>query len=113
LPTKQKTNYAPLILTRSSKYLPYWRRLARPRCPYRYHCSTGPLIAEQSIQFKQFMTKLEIKGDLNILKGKLKQKTAKLTGGKLQCVEGMSEELLGRIQKHTSEAREAIKKAAR
>ena len=59
------------------------------------------------------MTKLEIKGDLNIIKGKLKQKGARLSGDKLQCVEGKSEELLGRIQKHTSETREAIKKAAR
>jgi len=59
------------------------------------------------------MTKLEIKGDLNIIKGKLKQKGARLSGDKLQCVEGKSEELLGQIQKQTSETREAIKKAAR
>jgi len=59
------------------------------------------------------MTKLEIKGDLNIIKGKLKQKRAKLTDDKLQCVEGKSEELLGQIQKHTSETREAIKKAVK
>jgi uncharacterized protein YjbJ (UPF0337 family) len=59
------------------------------------------------------MTRLEIKGDLNIIKGKLKQKQAKLTDDKLQGAEGKSEELLGRIQKHTSETREAIKKAAR
>lgn len=30
------------------------------------------------------MTKLEIKGDLNIIKGKLKQKQAKVTDNKLQ-----------------------------
>ncbi|HEY4951753.1 MAG TPA: CsbD family protein [Verrucomicrobiae bacterium] len=59
------------------------------------------------------MTKLEIKGDLNIIKGKLKQKGAKLTGDQLQCVEGKSEELFGRIQKHTSETREAVTKAVR
>jgi uncharacterized protein YjbJ (UPF0337 family) len=59
------------------------------------------------------MTKLEIKGDLHIINGKLKQKQAKLTDDKLQCAEGKSEELHGRIQKHTSEIREAIKKAAR
>jgi uncharacterized protein YjbJ (UPF0337 family) len=57
------------------------------------------------------MTKLEIKGDLNIIKGKLKQKQAKLTDDKLQGAEGKSEELLGQIQKHTSETREAIKRA--
>jgi uncharacterized protein YjbJ (UPF0337 family) len=58
------------------------------------------------------MTKLEIKGDLNIVKGKLKQKRAKLTGDKLQGAEGKSEELLGRIQKHTGEIREAVKESA-
>jgi uncharacterized protein YjbJ (UPF0337 family) len=57
------------------------------------------------------MTKLEIKGDLNIIKGKLKQKQARLTDNKLQGAEGKSEELLGRIQKHASKTREAIKKA--
>ena len=59
------------------------------------------------------MTKLEIKGDINIIKGKLKQKLAKLTDDKLQGAEGKSEELLGRIQKHTSETREAIKNATK
>ena len=57
------------------------------------------------------MTKLEIKGDLNIIKGKLKQKRSTLTNEKLQCAEGKSEELLGRIQKHASEIREAIKES--
>ena len=57
------------------------------------------------------MTALEIKGDINIVKGKLKQKRARLTGDKLQGAEGKSEELLGRIQKHTNETREAIKNA--
>jgi uncharacterized protein YjbJ (UPF0337 family) len=59
------------------------------------------------------MTKLEIKGDINIVKGKFKQKRAKLTGDKLQGAEGKSEELLGRIQKYTSETREAIKSAVK
>ena len=57
------------------------------------------------------MTALEIKGDINIIKGKLKQKRAKLTDDKIQGAVGKSEELLGRIQKHTSETREAFKKA--
>jgi uncharacterized protein YjbJ (UPF0337 family) len=59
------------------------------------------------------MTTLEIIGDLNIIKGKLKQQGAKLMDDKLQFIEGKSEELLGRIQKHTSEVREAIKKAVK
>lgn len=57
------------------------------------------------------MTKLEIKGDWNISKGKLKQKWAKLTDDDLQYVEGKTDELLGRIQKRTGESREAIEKA--
>ena len=57
------------------------------------------------------MNKLETKGDWNIIKGKLKQKWAKLTDDDLQFVEGKSEELLGRIQKRTGETREAVEKA--
>ena len=57
------------------------------------------------------MTKIEIKGDWNITKGKLKQKWAKLTDDDLQYVEGKSEEMLGRIQKRTGESREAVEKA--
>jgi uncharacterized protein YjbJ (UPF0337 family) len=43
------------------------------------------------------MTTLEVKGDWNITKGKLKQKWAKLTDSDLQYVEGTQEELVGRI----------------
>ena len=57
------------------------------------------------------MTTLEIKGDWNITKGKLKQKWAKLTDDDLQYVEGKQEELFGRIQKATGETREAVEKA--
>jgi uncharacterized protein YjbJ (UPF0337 family) len=57
------------------------------------------------------MNTLEIKGDWNITKGKLKQKWAKLTNDDLQWSEGKQEELLGRIQKRTGESREAIEKA--
>jgi len=57
------------------------------------------------------MTTLEIKGDWNITKGKLKQKWAKLTDDDLQYVDGKQEELLGRIQKRTGETREEIEKA--
>jgi uncharacterized protein YjbJ (UPF0337 family) len=57
------------------------------------------------------MTKLEIKGDWNISRGKLKQKWAKLTDNDLQYTEGKQEELVGRIQKLTGETREAVEKA--
>jgi uncharacterized protein YjbJ (UPF0337 family) len=59
------------------------------------------------------MTTLEIKGDWNIAKGKLKQKWASLTDDDLQYVEGQQDELLGRIQKRTGEAREAVEKAVK
>ena len=57
------------------------------------------------------MNKLEIKGDWNIITGKLKQKWAKLTDDDLQFAEGKSEELLGRIQKRTGATREVVEKA--
>jgi uncharacterized protein YjbJ (UPF0337 family) len=57
------------------------------------------------------MNKLELKGDWNITKGKLKQKWAKLTDDDLQYEEGKHDELLGRIQKRTGETREAVEKA--
>lgn len=57
------------------------------------------------------MNTLEIKGDWNITKGKLKQKWAKLTDNDLQYTAGKQEELVGRIQKSTGETREAVEKA--
>ena len=57
------------------------------------------------------MNTLEIRGDWNITKGKLKQRWAKLTDDDLQYVDGLHEELIGRIQKRTGESREAVEKA--
>ena len=54
------------------------------------------------------MTTLEIKGDWNITKGKLKQKWATLTDDDLQLIGGKQDELLGRIQKRTGQTREAV-----
>jgi uncharacterized protein YjbJ (UPF0337 family) len=56
------------------------------------------------------MTTLEIKGDGNLTKGKLKQKWAALTDGDLQFAEGKQDELIGRIQKRTGKTREAVEK---
>jgi uncharacterized protein YjbJ (UPF0337 family) len=58
------------------------------------------------------MATLEAKGDRNIIKGKLKQKRARLGDDKLKFVAGKSEELLGQLQKHTGEIREAVQKSA-
>jgi uncharacterized protein YjbJ (UPF0337 family) len=57
------------------------------------------------------MNTLEIKGDWNIAKGKLKQKWSRLTDSDLYFAGGRYDELLGRIQKRTGETREAIEKA--
>jgi uncharacterized protein YjbJ (UPF0337 family) len=59
------------------------------------------------------MNTLEIKGDWNITKGRLKQKWAKLTDDDLQFAEGKLEEVVGRIQKRTGESREAVEKAVK
>lgn len=57
------------------------------------------------------MDTLEIKGNWNVAKGKLKQKWADLTDDDLTYVEGKQDELLGRIQKRTGQTREEIQKA--
>ena len=55
------------------------------------------------------MTKLEIKGSWNEVKGKLKQKYAQLTGDDLLLVEGKDEELVGRLQKSLGRTKEEIR----
>lgn len=57
------------------------------------------------------MNSLEIKGDWNIAKGKLKQKWAELTDDDLKYDEGQQDELVGRIQKRTGQTKEAVEKA--
>jgi uncharacterized protein YjbJ (UPF0337 family) len=57
------------------------------------------------------MNQLQIKGDWNIIKGKLTQKWADLTDDDLQYLEGQKDELIGRIQKRTGESREAVEQA--
>ena len=57
------------------------------------------------------MDRNEIKGDWNVIKGKLKQKWAKLTENDLLYAGGNQDQVIGRIQKRTGENREAIKRA--
>ncbi len=54
------------------------------------------------------MNTLHVKGDWNIVKGKLKQKYAKLTENDLRYEEGREDELIGRIQKRTGDTKEAV-----
>jgi uncharacterized protein YjbJ (UPF0337 family) len=52
----------------------------------------------------------KIKGNWNILKGKLKSKYGNLIDNDLVYTEGKEDELLGRIQKRTGETKENIRK---
>jgi len=54
------------------------------------------------------MDKLELKGNWNKLKGKIKQAYGNLTDDDLKYEEGKDEELLGRIQQKTGKTREEI-----
>jgi uncharacterized protein YjbJ (UPF0337 family) len=55
------------------------------------------------------MTKLEIKGSWNEVKGKLKQKYGNLTDDDLVFTEGKEEEWLGRLQSKTGQTKEALR----
>ncbi len=52
----------------------------------------------------------KMKGNWNIIKGKLKQEYGELTDKDLVYAEGKEDELLGRIQKKTGKAKEELKK---
>jgi uncharacterized protein YjbJ (UPF0337 family) len=54
------------------------------------------------------MDKLEIKGNWNEMKGKLKQKYANLTDDDLKFSEGKTDELLGKLQKKTGKSRQEL-----
>ena len=55
------------------------------------------------------MDKLEVKGNWNELKGKLKSKWGMLNDDDLAYEEGQDDQLIGRIQKKTGQTREAIR----
>ncbi len=52
----------------------------------------------------------KIKGNWNVIKGKLKQEYGDLTDDDLTYVEGKEDELLGRIQKKTGRTQEELQK---
>ena len=58
----------------------------------------------------RIMDSLQLKGNWNVLKGKLKQSFASLTDDDLKYVEGKEDELLGRIQKKTGKSRQELNK---
>jgi uncharacterized protein YjbJ (UPF0337 family) len=55
-------------------------------------------------------TKLELKGNWNEVKGKLKQKYADLTDDDLTYIEGKDDELLGRLQKRLGRSKDEIRR---
>jgi len=55
------------------------------------------------------MNKLEIKGNWNEVKGKLKQKYGDLTDDDLAFAEGKEDELLGRLQQKTGKSKEELR----
>jgi uncharacterized protein YjbJ (UPF0337 family) len=63
-----------------------------------------------SICEKAGMTKLQIKGSWNEIKGKLKQKYAQLTDDDLTFAEGKEEELLGRLQQRLGKSKEEVRR---
>ncbi len=54
------------------------------------------------------MDNLELRGNWNILKGKLKKSFADLTDDDLKYEEGNEEELFGRLQRKTGQTREQL-----
>ena len=55
------------------------------------------------------MVKLTVKGDWNIVKGKLKQKFGNLTDDDLTFIKGKEEELLGRLQQKIGKTKQEIR----
>jgi uncharacterized protein YjbJ (UPF0337 family) len=57
------------------------------------------------------MTTLNLKGNWNEVKGKLKQKYGELTDDDLVFSEGKEDELLGRLQKRLGKSKEELRKS--
>ena len=55
------------------------------------------------------MTKLQLKGSWNELKGKLKQQYGNLTDDDLVFSEGKEDELLGRLQKKLGKSKDEVR----
>jgi uncharacterized protein YjbJ (UPF0337 family) len=56
------------------------------------------------------MTRLQIKGNWNEIKGKLKQKYGRLTDNDLTFAAGKEDELLGRLQQRLGREKEAMRR---
>ncbi len=56
------------------------------------------------------MNKIEMKGNWNVIKGKLKQKYGQLTDDDLTAAEGKEDEVWGRMQQMVGKTKEEIMK---
>jgi uncharacterized protein YjbJ (UPF0337 family) len=56
------------------------------------------------------MTTMQMKGNWNEMKGKLKQKYAELTDDDLTFVEGKEDELLGRMQQRLGKSKDDLRR---
>ena len=56
------------------------------------------------------MTTMQLKGNWNEMKGKLKQKYAELTDDDLTFVEGKEDELLGRMQQRLGKTKDDLRR---
>jgi len=56
------------------------------------------------------MTTLEMKGNWNQIKGKLKQKYGQLTDDDLKFAEGKEDEMFGRLQQRLGKSKEEIRR---
>lgn len=59
---------------------------------------------------RTIMDKLELKGNWNVLKGKVKQAYGDLTDDDLKYEEGKDDELLGRLQQKTGKGKDELVK---
>jgi uncharacterized protein YjbJ (UPF0337 family) len=102
-----------LYFIEASNYLVFWMKSAvkllwHASCKTVWQCV--PSRKNKKSNKSKSMSTLEMKGNWNIAKGKLKQKFAQLTDDDLQFVEGKEDELVGRIQKRTGQAQTDIKR---
>ncbi len=56
------------------------------------------------------MNKLQLKGDWNKMKGKVKEKWAELTDDDMLAIEGQRDQLVGRVQERYGYAKELAEK---
>ena len=76
--------------------------LERAEFPGNSHC--GAVLRSKG------MTKMNLKGNWNEIKGKLKQKYGQLTDDDLVFSEGKEDELLGRLQKRLGKSKEDVRR---